>query len=109
MSMGAVGDILGRTRGMRMTLSISVLGAVLPALACGPAAQWYTIILLGRFILGFGIGGIYPLSAVGAAESGGSIIERSLTTAWSFFWQIPGAVTPYLCAVMLDDLVPNPQ
>jgi len=109
MSMGAIGDILGRTSGMRITLSISVLGAVLPALACGPATQWYTIILLGRFILGFGIGGIYPLSAVGAAESGGSPIQRSLTTAWSFFWQIPGAVTPYVCALILDNLLPDLQ
>jgi PHS family inorganic phosphate transporter-like MFS transporter len=107
--MGAVGDILGRTSAMRITLGVSVLGAVLPSLACGSSAQWYAIILVGRFILGFGIGGIYPLSAVGAAESGGSITERSLTTAWSFFWQIPGAVTPYLCAVILDGLLPNLQ
>jgi len=105
--MGAFGDIIGRAVAMRVTLGVAVLGAITPACAFGPSTQWYAIILFGRFILGFGVGGIYPLSAVGAAEAGGSSIERSLATAWSFFWQIPGAVTPYLCAVILDGILPN--
>eukprot|EP00913_Durusdinium_trenchii_P024799 g23275.t1 len=68
LGMGRLGDTLGRTRAMQVTLSFTVLGAVIPALAFGSSGSIYGTVLLGRLLLGVGVGGIYPLSAVSSAE-----------------------------------------
>ena len=52
----------------QVTLSFTVLGAVIPALAFGSSGSIYGTVLLGRLLLGVGVGGIYPLSAVSSAE-----------------------------------------
>jgi PHS family inorganic phosphate transporter-like MFS transporter len=120
--MGYVGDILGRRVGMMTTLLFVVLGAVLSAAAStGSANDVYTTICGCRFLLGFGVGGIYPMAAATAAESGseeeeeeavdasGRIVydhAKALEVTKAFFWQTPGSLAPYIVALALT-LVPS--
>ena len=54
---------------MLVTLTFTVVGALICALASwGSANTVYSIIAFGRTLLGIGVGGIYPLSAVHSAE-----------------------------------------
>ena len=69
MQMGYVGDILDRNKAMTLTLSIACLAAVCSAvLPQGSPTSVYITIIVCRFILGAGLGGVYPLSAAKAAE-----------------------------------------
>lgn len=101
--MGRLGDTIGLSKAMQLTTGLSVLGAIVPACAFGPAPVFYGMIIFGRILLGIGVGGIYPLSAATAAESGDmDLEEKAKTTARAFFWQSPGAIVPYGCALFLD-------
>lgn len=101
--MGRLGDIIGRSKAMQITTGLTVLGAIVPACASGSANVWYGVIIFGRLILGIGVGGIYPLSAASAAESGVfTLKERAAATAVAFFYQAPGAIVPYGCALLLN-------
>merc|ERR1719329_1239015 len=99
--MGRVGDVLGRSKGMRLTLIMAALGAVIPACAAGDPNLVYGLVCLGRLILGIGVGGIYPLAAVSAAEGSGSAEKKGKTVAGAFFWQTPGVLAPYLLALII--------
>jgi MFS transporter, PHS family, inorganic phosphate transporter len=99
--MGYAGDILGRNKAMLFTLTLASVGALLSALVTfGDPATIYSLIITCRFILGIGLGGVYPLSATKAAEDGaeGSGHASIMSAAWSFFWQCPGAMAPWLIA-----------
>jgi MFS transporter, PHS family, inorganic phosphate transporter len=93
--MGYAGDLLGRNHAMTLTLSIATLAAILSAIAPhGSANSVYITIILMRFMLGIGVGGIYPLAATKAAEDGGSggdTVDISSAT-YGFFWQVPGSM-----------------
>jgi MFS transporter, PHS family, inorganic phosphate transporter len=101
--MGYAGDVLGRNAAMVLTLSLVVLGAFLSSAApYGTPTAVYIVIIIARFILGVGAGGVYPLSATKAAEDsghGGSSVDVR-AAAWAFFWQQPGAMTPWLLALL---------
>ena len=107
--MGYAGDVMGRTKAMAFTLSLVVLGAVLSAAApTGGPVKIYTAIIISRFILGIGVGGIYPLSATKAAEDGekdtsgsdgSKVTVNSNAAAWAFFYQTPGSMVGYSLAV----------
>jgi MFS family permease len=93
--MGYAGDVLGRTKAMTLTLSLVVFGALFSAVASyGTPTEVYITIIVARFILGIGVGGVYPLSATKASEDGhGSHGHGDPTAAaWAFFWQIPGSM-----------------
>ena len=63
--MGYLGDLLSRNQAFIITLMISSLSAFLSAIApTGDPSKQYTTIIIFRFFLGIGIGGVYPLSAV---------------------------------------------
>jgi len=104
-SMGYAGDVLGRNKAMTLTLSLvcisSFFSAVVPF---GSPSNVYTIIIIFRFIMGIGLGGVYPLSATKAAEDGGdSHGNVNVTSAsYAFFWQTPGAMTPWLLALIFS-------
>jgi len=69
LTMGYAGDVIGRNVAMAVTLSIAACSALLSAiLPSGTASTVYAIIIACRFLLGVGLGGIYPLSAIKAAE-----------------------------------------
>eukprot|EP00595_Chromulina_sp_UTEXLB2642_P001881 CAMPEP_0196766516 /NCGR_PEP_ID=MMETSP1095-20130614/25797_1 /TAXON_ID=96789 ORGANISM="Chromulina nebulosa, Strain UTEXLB2642" /NCGR_SAMPLE_ID=MMETSP1095 /ASSEMBLY_ACC=CAM_ASM_000446 /LENGTH=152 /DNA_ID=CAMNT_0042128949 /DNA_START=287 /DNA_END=742 /DNA_ORIENTATION=- len=103
LTMGYAGDIFGRNRAMLFTLSLASFGALLSAVVPnGDATSIYAILIAFRFILGIGLGGVYPLSATKAAESGNDNGKVDLWTAsWAFFWQTPGAMTPWMIAFLM--------
>ena len=76
---------------MLLTLSLTALGALLSALASwGSTDTVYIIICASRFLMGMGVGGVYPLSATKAAEETGEGDDSQLRVSWCFFWQTPG-------------------
>ena len=99
-TMGYAGDLIGRSRALSLTLCIAAAGAVGSAAASwgSPAAIYGTVIAF-RLVIGYGLGGVYPLSATKAAESDDSNSVGS--TAWAFFWQGPGMCAPYVVAIIL--------
>lgn len=102
LTMGYLGDALGRRKALALTLSLTVLGSLGSAiLPWGSAEMVYGIIAACRFVLGVGVGGIYPLSATSCAESSKDDGHQSKRVGWAFFWQVPGAMTPYLVALAL--------
>eukprot|EP00411_Alexandrium_monilatum_P026526 CAMPEP_0175333872 /NCGR_PEP_ID=MMETSP0095-20121207/2505_1 /TAXON_ID=311494 /ORGANISM="Alexandrium monilatum, Strain CCMP3105" /LENGTH=522 /DNA_ID=CAMNT_0016631181 /DNA_START=1 /DNA_END=1566 /DNA_ORIENTATION=+ len=107
--MGRLGDVMGRSRALRATMTLAAVGAVVPACAFGPPNLAYSILCAGRLLLGVGVGGIFPLSAVHAAEGSSSDQSRGSRVTWAFFWQSPGQCMPYLVAMLLFWLVrPEP-
>ncbi|CAK9048848.1 unnamed protein product [Durusdinium trenchii] len=109
LGMGRLGDTLGRTRAMQVTLSFTVLGAVIPALAFGSSGSIYGTVLLGRLLLGVGVGGIYPLSAVSSAEGCEDASEKGKHVAQAFFFQSVGVLAPYLVAMLLLTVISSPS
>jgi len=120
-AMGFLGDLLGRRAGMMTTLSLVVLGALASA-----ASPWlmepgssdpeavYIWLTVFRFILGAGVGGIYPMAAAMAAEAkaakvdeNGEDMEGLMRSAWGFFYQSVGACVPYGLAFIILYAVPD--
>src|ERR1700733_2935736 len=63
LAFGRLADVIGRTRGYWMSAAIMVLAAVGSALSPSLA-----VLIAFRFLLGFGVGGDYPVSAVLMSE-----------------------------------------
>lgn len=104
LSMGYLGDLIGRNKAMTLTLLIAAISAMLSSAASqGSSDTIYVIIIVFRFLLGVGLGGVYPLSAVKSAEDSGDELHgpNILATSWTFFWQSPGAVAPWIVAYFL--------
>ena len=103
LSMGFLGDILTRNQALTVTLATSAFGAFLSAVApAGDPNSIYGVIVLFRFILGIGLGGIYPLSATKSSEDSASQKGKtnSSGSAMAFFWQIPGATAPWVLSYL---------
>lgn len=110
---GLIGDRIGRRRGMIFTQALVVGGAIAAALCTwGPPRSVYAALAAARFVCGFGIGGIYPMSAAMSHEAvpvdddadagdSGARTAAQLRVGWAFFWQTPGAMLPYLAALPL--------
>lgn len=107
MTMGYLGDLFTRNQALTLTLSISCLSALLSAVVpSGTAESQYTTIIICRFFLGIGVGGVYPLSAVKASENTLSSEQSkskvsSIAASWAFFWQMPGLLGPWLVAYLV--------
>eukprot|EP01059_Diplonema_ambulator_P006894 TRINITY_DN1646_c0_g1_i1.p1 TRINITY_DN1646_c0_g1~~TRINITY_DN1646_c0_g1_i1.p1 ORF type:complete len:485 (+),score=149.01 TRINITY_DN1646_c0_g1_i1:75-1529(+) len=113
LTMGYLGDLLGRRKAMLITLSFVVLGALGSALfPWGSADAIYGVLIGMRLLVGIGVGGIYPLSAVSSAEAkhheddsdAASPVLRERAAArvgWSFFWQVPGSMSPYIVSLIM--------
>ena len=72
LSFGYIGDCLGRSIALRLTMVLSILGALLSAFAVPITDDHKSIFYFlsaTRFVLGVGVGGVYPLSATIASES----------------------------------------
>lgn len=109
LGMGKLGDVVGRNTAFLATMTLATFGSILSASApSGPPDKIYAGIIGCRFILGLGLGGVYPLSATKASEDSGSEDGNtvdSVAAAWAFFWQMPGVMGPYALAyfIALDD------
>ena len=102
--MGHLGDLIGRRLAMICTLFLVAFGALGSAVFSWGSALSVTIILgVFRFVLGVGSGGVYPLSAVTAAEGSNSIKEddRCLRVSWAYSMNVPGILFPYVLALLL--------
>eukprot|EP00301_Raphidiophrys_heterophryoidea_P009152 c13487_g1_i1.p1 GENE.c13487_g1_i1~~c13487_g1_i1.p1 ORF type:complete len:442 (-),score=90.50 c13487_g1_i1:179-1504(-) len=107
---GYVGDWLGRNKAMFLTNLFCVIGALGSAvLSWGQGTTLYVLIAIWRFILGMGVGGVYPLSATSAAENSGSSdpLTRRKRVSWAFFWQVPGSTLPFFIAYLLAKWFPD--
>src|SRR6185437_6151926 len=95
MVFGRVADLIGRTRVYWMSAALMVVAAVGSALAPSLA------VLIGfRFLLGFGVGGDYPVSAVLMSEYAGHH-HRGRMVGLVFYTQAIGLVVGPLAALAL--------
>ncbi|KAJ1569508.1 phosphate transporter, partial [Nowakowskiella sp. JEL0078] len=99
---GVMGDIFGRKRMYGIELIILIIGAVGSALSAPPAAGVDILAVLGfwRFILGIGVGGDYPVSAVITSEFASSK-RRGTMIAIVFAMQGVGILLASIVAVIL--------
>jgi len=103
--MGWIGDVVGRRAGMLLTLSLVVAGALASALATwGEPPLLYGILAFSRFVLGVGVGGIYPMAAATAHEGAAAGEHAETKVGWAFWWQSLGALLPYVVAILLLQL-----
>eukprot|EP01035_Chromulina_nebulosa_P018609 gene18609-24338_t len=105
LSMGYLGDIIGRNKALVFTLLIATLTAFLSAVA--PTDDAYTVystIIAMRFFLGVGLGGIFPLSATKSSEDQGNSIGQvnPVGAAWTYFWQMPGIMGPWFVGYIVS-------
>ncbi|CAK9023611.1 unnamed protein product [Durusdinium trenchii] len=102
--MGYLGDLLGIRPALILANGLTAMGALTSSLlSWGPPDTVWTVIIASRLLLGVGVGGNYPLSAAKAAESGKDLqvnaAEAANKAAYAFFWQGPGQLAPYMCAI----------
>eukprot|EP00927_Polykrikos_kofoidii_P042891 TRINITY_DN36946_c0_g1_i1.p1 TRINITY_DN36946_c0_g1~~TRINITY_DN36946_c0_g1_i1.p1 ORF type:complete len:463 (-),score=51.36 TRINITY_DN36946_c0_g1_i1:86-1318(-) len=108
-TMGVLGDLVGRARTMRLTLCLTVLGALIPAAAFGNDASYYCIIFIGRCVLGVGFGGTFTLAAVSASECSVTDAERLPDVGCVLVWLVSGLSLPYVVSiVLLAGIHPSP-
>eukprot|EP00920_Eleutheroschizon_duboscqi_P019100 GHVT01045258.1.p1 GENE.GHVT01045258.1~~GHVT01045258.1.p1 ORF type:complete len:471 (+),score=31.78 GHVT01045258.1:854-2266(+) len=102
--MGYFGDLLGRRKAMPLTLFMVAFGALGSALfAWGDAITTMVIVGVFRFLLGIGSGGVYPLSAVSAAEGTASsrAEDRSPRISAAYGMNVPAIMSPYILAAIV--------
>merc|ERR1719197_741682 len=90
---------------MQVTLLLAMLGAVIPGSAFGEEGLFWTIVLIGRTILGVGVGGIYPLSAVKSAEGSTDNAKKGKRVGMAFFGQAVGQASMYVVALVLISVI----
>ena len=111
-SMGYVGDVVGRNNGFAITSLIMVIFSVASAFApYGPGFSAtmghdnaMVLLAVTRFGLGFGIGGCYPLSAAKSSEGSSSARLRNLQVGLNLVYQGLGNIAPYAVAMALVPL-----
>ncbi|KAG6578145.1 Inorganic phosphate transporter [Phytophthora cinnamomi] len=104
LTFGYVGAVMGRRKGMIFTLLLSILGAASSALLPWGTDSVYHVLAACRFVLGVGVGGVYPLSAASAVESTDSDDDskKSKVVAAVFSFQgIGQLLAPLMAYVML--------
>ncbi|KAI0061407.1 MFS general substrate transporter [Artomyces pyxidatus] len=98
---GWLADIIGRKRMYGIELIIIVMGTLCQALAGhGPGISLIAVLIFWRFLMGIGIGGDYPLSAVIASEFAAARSRGRLMTA-VFAFQGWGTFTASLVSLVV--------
>lgn len=99
---GRLGDLFGRRRVYGLEAVLMIIGALVSALAPN-----FTVMLIGRLILGLGIGGDYPASGVIMTEYANRQ-NRGRLVGLTFIFYVFGQVTGYLVGVLVLAVgVPN--
>eukprot|EP00854_Cymbomonas_tetramitiformis_P008862 gene8862-10502_t len=107
LSMGYVADLMGRSAAMSITMQLTIAGALLSSFhlenifGTDPSSP-YEWIVFCRFLLGIGVGGVYPLAATIAAESNTDEKNRGREVSAIFSSQGVGFL---LCPVVVMILV----
>ncbi|CAE7361286.1 PHT1-8 [Symbiodinium natans] len=90
LTFGYIGDCLGRGPALRLTMVLSIAGALVSAFAVpfspNNPTSVFVFLSVARFILGAGVGGVYPLAATVAAE-GSDAESRGRSVALVFSMQ----------------------
>lgn len=102
LSLGFLGDLFSRNAALSWTMFIALTSTVITAAASiGSPESIYAVIITFRFVLGVGLGGVYPLSATKASEDSSASHDaekhlNSTASSWAYFWQLPGFFVPWL-------------
>ncbi|KAJ9115933.1 hypothetical protein QFC22_005076 [Naganishia vaughanmartiniae] len=99
---GWLADVVGRKRMYGLELIIIIIGTLGQAVAGqGPGVNIYGVLIMWRFVMGLGIGGDYPLSAVITSEFASKRIRGRMMTAVfaSQGWGNLAAAIVAICAV----------
>jgi len=130
LSMGYVGDCLGRSRAMGLTMALTIAGAILSSTTAPyPSGDTYTGVgpysiapdgtaadkthpqfiwlAFTRLILGIGVGGVYPLAATVAAESSTNDKTRGVMVSLVFSTQGLGFIACPLIGLLVIALNPS--
>lgn len=102
---GFMGDRLGRKLNMIISCVILIVGGILCTVAYGGSPTgtlWFLIIARG--ILGFGIGGEYPLAASSTAEDATDVRSRNSRVATVFSMQGVGFLTSAIAGNLLVEV-----
>ncbi|EQC26756.1 hypothetical protein SDRG_15406 [Saprolegnia diclina VS20] len=106
LTFGFLGDMYGRKNCMIATCAILIVGGILTAAAYGGsdhATLWFLVIARG--VLGFGIGGEYPLAASSSSEDATSPADRNRRVSLTFSLQGVGfLVAGVLGLIMVNAL-----
>ena len=105
-TMGFLGDYLSRSIALAITMIIAAFSAMMSAVASNSSTSpqgIYGSIIFFRFLLGIGVGGVFPLSATKASEDAAHVRGKvnSMSASKAFFWQFPGIVSPWLLTYFL--------
>lgn len=136
LTFGYVGDCLGRSKAMALTMALTVGGALLSCInvpfgeaAPGPFViiknnthfnndlskaldhthSQFIWIMIARFILGVGVGGVYPLAATVAAESASDNKSRGVKVSLVFSTQGLGFIMSPIIGLIVCNLNPSPS
>jgi PHS family inorganic phosphate transporter-like MFS transporter len=101
LSLGFLGDLFSRNTALSWTMSIAMISSIISAAASvGSSQTIYAVIIAFRFLLGVGLGGVYPLSAAKSSEDSSTSHDHgkinSIASSWAYFWQLPGLFCPWL-------------
>ncbi|OQS07716.1 inorganic phosphate transporter [Thraustotheca clavata] len=102
LTFGFLGDMYGRKSCMVATCVILIVGGILCAAAYGGSAVntlWF--LFVARGILGFGIGGEYPLAAASSSEDATSTADRNRRVALTFSLQGVGFIFAGLMGLLM--------
>ncbi|OQR94010.1 inorganic phosphate transporter [Achlya hypogyna] len=106
LAFGFLGDVYGRKICMIATCAILIIGGILSAAAYGGSGHntlWFLIVARG--ILGFGIGGEYPLAAAASSEDATSAADRNRRVALTFSLQGVGFLFAGLMGLMMVNVL----
>src|SRR6201992_3020263 len=95
MVFGRLGDLLGRRRVYGLEAVLMIIGALISAFAPN-----FTMLLVGRLILGLGIGGDYPASGVIMTEYA-NVRNRGKLVGLTFLFYVFGQVCAYLVSLLI--------
>jgi PHS family inorganic phosphate transporter-like MFS transporter len=108
LTFGYVGDCLGRSKAMFLTMAFTMGGALLGAVSQKAGhSDPYAWLCASRVILGIGVGGVYPLAATVAAESSHSTKSRGRQVSAVFSTQGLGFVLCPLMVLMCIAIFPS--
>ncbi|WP_042431347.1 MFS transporter [Streptacidiphilus anmyonensis] len=95
MFFGRLGDLLGRRRVYGLEAVLMITGALVSALAPN-----FVVLLVGRLVLGIGIGGDYPASGVIMTEYANAR-NRGRLVGLTFIFYVFGQVSAYLVSLLV--------
>ncbi|GAA6028209.1 hypothetical protein JCM8097_006917 [Rhodosporidiobolus ruineniae] len=108
---GWLADVVGRKKMYGLELMIIIIATLGQAVAGhGPGVSILGVLIMWRFIMGVGIGGDYPLSAVITSEFAATRIRGRMMTAtfWSQGWgQFGAALVAIVCLAAFKHSIIN--